>query len=76
MSHAHGLLAEGEPLLVHVEHGDRDAGELDELDGGQADRAGADDEHVVAGLGIAAGDGMAADGQRLDQGELFERELA
>ena len=32
--------------------------------------------HVFAGLRVAAVDGVAADGQRLDEGELLEGQLA
>ena len=72
---AHRGLAEVEPLLVHVEDGDRRPGQLDELDDRQPDRPGPDDQHVVPGLRGAAIDRVAADAQRLHQGELVEREL-
>ena len=71
---AHLPLAEVEPLLVQVEDDDRRPGQLDELDDGQADRPGADDEDVFARLRGAAVDGVAADAERLHQGQLVERQ--
>ena len=67
--------AELEPLLVHVEHDDLRPGQLGEFQRRQADRPGADDQTRLVGLRAAAVDRMAADGQRLDQGELLEGEL-
>ena len=61
-------------LLVDVEHDRLRPGQLDEFQRRQADRPGADDEAGLVGPGRAAVDGVAADGQRLDQGELLEGE--
>ena len=52
------------------------AGELDELERRQADRPGADDRGTSRpACGFAAVDRVAADGERLDEGELLEGEL-
>jgi hypothetical protein len=74
--HVHLFLAEIEAFLVEIENDDLRAGKLDELDNRQADGTGADDEGELAGLRLTALDGMAADAQRLDEGELIERQLA
>ena len=67
--------AEREPLGVHVHHRDIAAGESGEFQHGQTDGPGADDEQMLAGLGIRSVDSVAADGEGFDEGELFEREL-
>ena len=46
-----------------------------EFDGRKADRTGADDQHVLAGLRRAAIHRVAADGERLDERELVGGEL-
>ena len=72
---AHRVLAEVEPLLIHIEDGNRRPSQLDELDDRQADRPGPDDQHVFRGLRRSAIDRMAADAERLNQCQLIQREL-
>ena len=73
--HLHDVRAELQALGVHVHHHALRAGDLDELDGREADRAGADDEDRLAGLGRGAVNGVAADGERLDERELVVGKL-
>ncbi len=62
---------EVEAGLNHVHDDDLDAGhELEELEAREADGAGTDDEDRFAGLGIPALDGVVADSEGLDEGEL------
>ena len=62
--------------LAHVGDEDPGTGELGELDDGQADGACAHHQHVLARLGVRSRHRVGADAERLDQGELVERELA
>ena len=73
--HLHHLGAEFQAVGVHVHHHALRAGDLDELHGRKADGAGADDEHRLAGLGGGAVDGVAADGERLDERKLVVGKL-
>ena len=68
--HLHHLGAEFQPFGIHVHHHALRAGDLDELDGREADWAGADDQDCLAGLRGGAIDGMTADGERLNEREL------
>ena len=70
----HHAAAEVQPLLAHVEHDRLRAGQPHELERRQADRPRADDQADSSAVKPAAGDGVAADGQRFDQGQLLERE--
>ena len=76
MRDTHASLAELQAFLVHVQHDDLRLGQLDEFERREADWAGADDEARLLGLRVAAHcDGVAADGECLDEGELIERQL-
>src|SRR6185295_12979252 len=61
---------------IDVEHGEPGAADLGELHGGEADGAGADDEHLLALLRGAALDRVVADAERLDERERVGREVA
>ena len=62
--------AEGEAALDHVHHDHVEVHEFQELQAGEADRSRADDEDGFTGLRVAALDGVVADGEGLDEGEL------
>ena len=76
MLDAHDALAEIEPLGIDVEHDRLRPGQLDELECRQPDRAGADDQARFFARQPRTRDRMAADGERLDQGELIVRQRA
>jgi len=63
--------AEIEAALNHVHDDDGDLGhEFEEFEAGEADGTGSDHEDRFAGLWIAALDGVVADGEGFDEGEL------
>ena len=64
-------LATGGVEFEHCDGGIRSAGEFED---GESDGTGADDENIVGGGDLRAVHGMAADGERLDEGELLEVE--
>jgi hypothetical protein len=74
--HAEALFAKREAPLVHIEHDAGRTGDLHKLDRRQTDGARADDEHIVARLDPRPVHRVAADGKRLDQGELIVAEFA
>ena len=73
--HLHDIDAEFQAVGVHVHHDALCARDLDELDGREADGAGADDEDRLASLRGSSVDGVAADGERLDERELVVGKL-
>jgi hypothetical protein len=63
---------EGEAGLHHVHDDDFDIGhELEEFEAGEADGSGPDDEDGFARLGVAALDGVVADGEGFNEGEFI-----
>jgi len=62
-------------LLVHVHHNDPGLGQFRELERGETDRTGPDDQNRFIGLGTASIHGMATDRQRFHQRQLVERQL-
>lgn len=65
------LLNEGAAVGIEFKNGDACLGEMSKFEDRQTDGACSDDEHILAGLNGGALDGMAADGERLDKGELI-----
>ena len=62
--------AEIQAALDHVHDDGFHIHQLEELKAGEADRAGADDQHGFARLRVGALDGVVADGEGFDQREL------
>ena len=73
--HLHDIDAELQAVDVHIHHDALRAGDLDELHGREPDRAGANDQDCLAGLGGGAVDGVATDSERLDERELVVGKL-
>ena len=69
------LANEIEPRLDHVHHRNSGAGKPSEFQCGEADRASADDQRMVAGAWVATFVGVAADGECFDECQLFVVEL-
>ena len=66
---------EVEALGHFFNNAERSAGQLEEFHHGEADGAGTDDDGAFPGLGIGAADGVDADTERFDQGDLDGRQL-
>jgi hypothetical protein len=73
---AHAFADKIQTLLVDIQHDDSGGGQPGEFDDAEADGTGADNEHGLVRFRLAALNGMTADGQRFDQGQLFESKLA
>jgi len=77
----HGVLdaefvfAEVETVLREVDDDDGEVHELEELKGGEADGARADDHGGIPGLGIATLHSVVADGEGLDEGQFVVGEV-
>ena len=72
---AHFLFHKVQPALLRIDDDDLAADQLHELQHGQPNRTGPDDHARLVLLDRRAIHGMAADGQRFDQGELLEVQL-
>src|SRR3954462_15897988 len=72
---AHMLVAEVEPALVEIDNDYFCAGELDKFERRQANRPRAHDQARFSPGQAAAVDGVAANGERLDERQLLERQL-
>ena len=66
---------EGAALRADVERSRLGPGRQQKLDRGEPDRAGADNERILSLSDAATLNGVLPDSERLDQGELLEREL-
>ena len=72
---AHHVAAEPQAGFIHVQHDDLGTRQFGKDDRGQADRARTDDEDRLLGRRRGPVDGVAADGEGLDEGELVEGEV-
>ena len=63
--------AEVESVLGEIDDDDFEIHEFEELEGGEADGAGADNHDGFSGLWVAALYGVVADGKGLDEGEFI-----